>query len=173
MARSAPAPVAGGVAFTSTTAGNHFTCGLDAGGTAYCWGNNANGQLGDGTTIDRLVPTHVAGALKFKWISGELWHTCAAATAAYADAVYCWGQNDRRQLGAPSSGSCASSPCSTTPILLVMNGKRFKATAAGGMHSCALNFADRVWCWGENASGQLGDSSNTSRPTPVKVKTTL
>src|SRR5439155_24488068 len=59
--RFSPTPVAGGVTFAALSAGNNgaggHTCGVTTSGAAYCWGHNGNGQLGDGTTTDRLVPT--------------------------------------------------------------------------------------------------------------------
>ena len=58
--RAKPVRVRGEMTFGSVTAGGEHTCGLDAGGVAYCWGANANGQLGDGTTTRRLTPVKVA-----------------------------------------------------------------------------------------------------------------
>jgi alpha-tubulin suppressor-like RCC1 family protein len=51
--------VAGGVSFAAVRAGGNHTCGVTAVGAAYCWGFNGYGQLGDGTTIDRLTPVRV------------------------------------------------------------------------------------------------------------------
>lgn len=93
---SSPVPVAGGLVFTSLTAGNRHTCGLTAGGTAYCWGDNADALVGDGTTVNRLVPAPVAGGLTFSRISAGRFHTCAVATSNLA---YCWGNNFSGQVG--------------------------------------------------------------------------
>jgi len=70
-------------------------------GAAYCWGYNAYGQLGDGTTTDRLVPTPVAGGLTFAAVSAGpivpfYGHTCGVTTSGTA---YCWGDNFRGELG--------------------------------------------------------------------------
>jgi alpha-tubulin suppressor-like RCC1 family protein len=56
-----PVPVAGGVSFAAVSAGQAHTCGVTAAGAAYCWGYNGNGQLGDGTTTNRLTPVLVSG----------------------------------------------------------------------------------------------------------------
>src|SRR5438093_9846733 len=67
--RLSPTPVAGGLTFAMLSAGNNaaggHTCGVTTSGATYCWGRNANGQLGDGTTTDRLVPTPIAGGVAF------------------------------------------------------------------------------------------------------------
>ena len=70
-------------------------------GAGYCWGYNAYGQLGDGTTTDRLVPTPVAGGLTFAAVSAGtvvpfFGHTCGVTTSG---AVYCWGDNFAGELG--------------------------------------------------------------------------
>jgi alpha-tubulin suppressor-like RCC1 family protein len=53
--------VAGGLRFSSLRVGRHYTCGVTTAGRGYCWGDNFDGQLGDGTTIQRKTPTPVAG----------------------------------------------------------------------------------------------------------------
>ena len=92
-----PVAVVGGFHFDVLAVGHSHTCGLVAGGVAYCWGLNSNGQLGDGTTTDASGPKAVAGGLTFKAISAGIGlYTCAITTAG---AVYCWGRNDVGQLG--------------------------------------------------------------------------
>lgn len=56
-----PTPVPGGLAFSLLQTGTDLTCGLTTGGQAYCWGRNTSGEVGDGTTVERLVPTQVLG----------------------------------------------------------------------------------------------------------------
>jgi alpha-tubulin suppressor-like RCC1 family protein len=58
-----PVAVAGGLRFAQLSAASFHTCGKTTAAVAYCWGSNYYGQLGDGTTTDRLVPTAVAGAM--------------------------------------------------------------------------------------------------------------
>jgi alpha-tubulin suppressor-like RCC1 family protein len=77
-------------------AGYNHTCALHADGAAHCWGWNAAGQLGDGTTIDSATPVAVASLPAVAEIAGGGFHTCAAGADG---AVLCWGSNDSGQLG--------------------------------------------------------------------------
>lgn len=89
--------VVGGVrSFTEVALGGVHSCALAGDGTAYCWGRNVYGQLGDGTTTDRSRPVPVTGGLHFTSIQANGAHTCARA--ANGD-EYCWGYNIDGQLG--------------------------------------------------------------------------
>jgi alpha-tubulin suppressor-like RCC1 family protein len=95
----------GGFHFDVLALGGYHTCGLVAGGVAYCWGNNHFGQLGDGSTTDASGPKAVAGGLTFKAITAGITpYSCAITTA---DTVYCWGKNDVGQLGNGGTNSSA------------------------------------------------------------------
>ena len=83
-------------AFVALTAGVRHTCGLSAAGAAFCWGDNTFGQLGDGTTTDRLTPTAVSGSLAFAYIKAGDLFTCGITSTGVA---YCWGDNEYGQLG--------------------------------------------------------------------------
>ena len=85
------------VSFATVSArGYNHTCGVTTSGDAYCWGKNSFGQLGDGTTTDRLTPTPVIGGLTFPAISAGGNHTCGVTPSGDA---YCWGDNTSGQLG--------------------------------------------------------------------------
>lgn len=91
-----PVPVAGGLAFTALTAGQDHTCGLTSTGVAYCWGSNANGQLGNGSIASAAGPTPVGGGRLFRMLSAGAQLTCGIGTAGVA---YCWGDNRFGQVG--------------------------------------------------------------------------
>jgi alpha-tubulin suppressor-like RCC1 family protein len=93
-----PVTVVGNLSFVRLIAGGFLghTCGGISNGATYCWGDNEVGQIGDGTTRDRFVPTAVAGGLAFFSIDAGLRHTCARDSTG---TVYCWGANGAGQLG--------------------------------------------------------------------------
>jgi alpha-tubulin suppressor-like RCC1 family protein len=104
----APIAVLGGLTFASVSAGSANTCGVTMAGAAYCWGFNAFGQLGNGTTQDSAIPVAVSGGLSFASLSvGGGTFTCGVTTAG---AVYCWGDNDAGQLGTGTSGGTSLVP---------------------------------------------------------------
>jgi alpha-tubulin suppressor-like RCC1 family protein len=140
---------------------NH-SCALTTDGTAYCWGQNIAGQLGDGSTTDRATPAPVSSDIKFVSIAAGREHTCAVATTG---AIYCWGGNTFGQIGA---GSAA--PGSTTTPKAVDSESNFLTVVAGLVHTCARARDGRAYCWGRNSYGQLGDGSNTDRARPVPAR---
>jgi len=106
-------PVASPVAFTSLTAGKYHTCGIVTDGSAYCWGYNFWGQLGNGTKANSQVPIQMVGGLSFSVLSGGEDHTCGVTASGVA---YCWGSGGSGQLG---TGSTSSSPLPVEVVPLV------------------------------------------------------
>ena len=110
---SSPQSVVGGLPFTAITAGEAHSCGIVTSGEAYCWGSNASGRLGTGTTDSQsLVPAAVAGGLLFRSIDiGD--HSCAVSTS---NDVYCWGPGGSGRLGNGSTlNQAAPTPVSPFP----------------------------------------------------------
>lgn len=153
---------------TALASGYMHTCAL-AGGQVYCWGDNSRGQIGDGSTSTRTSPVLVQGVLAGKTvtaIAAGAAHTCAIA----AGAVYCWGSNVSGQLGINSSGTGTNSSVPVAVLATgVLSGQTVTAVAAGEAHTCVIASA-KVYCWGYNASGQVGNNSTTTIITvPVAV----
>jgi alpha-tubulin suppressor-like RCC1 family protein len=138
-------------------AGWNHTCGLTANGNAFCWGLNGDGQLGDGSRLDRLVPTLVRGAIES--LTAGSAHTCGISEGQ----VLCWGDNRFGQLG---DGTAEGKPQPTTVVGLPSTPTQ---VTAGAVHTCAVLSGGAAYCWGQNLQGQLGDGSNTNRSTAVAV----
>ena len=142
-------------------AGGNHTCALTSAGAVQCWGFNSNGQLGDGTTTNRLMPTAVSGLTSgVTAIAAGSSHTCALTSAG---AVQCWGNNGDGQLG----DNTITQRLVPTAVPSLTSG--VTAIAAGQLHTCALTSAGAVQCWGDNFYGQLGDNTFTQRLVPTAV----
>ena len=123
-----------------------------------CWGYNGNGQLGDGTRSTRKHPVDVFGLSSgIKQISAGWDHTCALTTGG---AVKCWGQNKHGEVG-DGSRSDRLKPVHVTGLT-----SGVAQVSAGYDHTCALLTGGTVKCWGNNATGELGDGTTTSSNVP-------
>jgi len=160
--RSTPRDVTGlTTGVVAVGAGSSHTCALTSGGGVKCWGSNANGRLGDGTTTDRSTPVDVAGLTSgVVAVAAGNSHTCAVTSGG---AVKCWGYNSSGQLG---DGTTTQR---TSPVDVTGLAGGVVAVAGGGNHTCALTSSGGVKCWGDNYDGQLGDGTMTQRLTPVDV----
>ena len=140
--------------------GSHRTCALTTANGVKCWGFNAVGSLGDGTTTDRTTPVDVVGLA-----SGV---AAIASRCALTDAggVKCWGGNFYGQLG---DGTTSGSDPNPIPVDVVGLSSGATAIAAGNSHTCAVTTAGGLKCWGHNTSGELGDGTTTNRTNPVAV----
>jgi alpha-tubulin suppressor-like RCC1 family protein len=149
-------------AVISISVGGYHSCALLAAGGLKCWGYNGAGQLGDGTTTDRLTPVSVSGlATGVTNVAAGFFHTCARTTA---DGVKCWGQNAYGQLGDGTNME------RDVPVDVSGLTSGVTAIAAGQYHSCAVTSAGGAKCWGNNGSGQVGDGTRfNTRSVPVDV----
>ena len=156
-----PVMVTGGAGFTQITASGSHTCGIDAIGSAYCWGAGGSGRLGDGATTSRTTPRSVGGGHFFSQISAGIAHTCGVRKTD--GKVLCWGNNGSGRLGDGTTDGSA------LPIEVV-GGTVFTSVSAAGAFTCALDTQKAAWCWGANASGQVGDGTTTAAiPVPTLV----
>ena len=161
-----------GKTIKEVTTGGFHTCALDTSSKMYCWGLNSSGRLGGGlTSILSNVPVAVnmSGALAGKTIkqmSTGYSSTCAIASDNRA---YCWGSGNNGQLG---NGSTADS---RVPVAVntsgVLVGKTIKQILAGGDHGCVVASDDKMYCWGLNNNGELGNNSSVNSSVPVAVNT--
>lgn len=146
--------------FRMIAVGHRYTCGLTEVGTAYCWGLNGSGQLGDSTLVTRTTPTLVAGSGTGVRTFETIWAgpgetTCATGPNFF---TYCWG----RVLGAVAGTT------SVVPVETAVGGAA-RRVAIGTDHACATLLGDQLGCWGSNDYGQLGNGTTTSSAAPVLV----
>lgn len=144
-----------------SASGTGHTCVVTVSGAAKCWGNNFNGQLGDGLTSSRSSPATVTGLSSgISDITGGTSHTCALTTSG---GMKCWGSNSNGRLG---DGTLVQK---TNAVDVTGLTTGVAAIEAWGSHTCALTTSGGVKCWGSNSNGQVGDGTTTQRPNAVDV----
>ncbi len=178
LGRTATSPSLSGV--VSLTGVSDIAAGLQHGcavstGVLYCWGENADAELGQGsvtpTTSATPLTVNVGGKV-VKQVTAGYSHTCALASDG---TVYCWGQNDYGQCatGATDAGFSFADILSPTQVQ-GLTGKALQVEA-GTNHTCALIEGGSVMCWGADDRGQLGQGlvdgsiDTNPHPTPVTV----
>jgi alpha-tubulin suppressor-like RCC1 family protein len=159
--KSTPVQVVNESDFVAVAAGGAHSLALKADGRVYAWGSNAVGELGDGTIVGKVVPTLVLNESDFVAIAAGNQHSLALKADGR---VFAWGRNDFNIILEDENDlSYESVPT------LVVNESDFVAIAAGNLYSLALKADGRVFAWGYNGSGQLGDDTLDSTLTPVQV----
>jgi alpha-tubulin suppressor-like RCC1 family protein len=147
-----PVVVEGLDSVTALTAGNDFTCAAVDGGDIRCWGLNDDGQLGNGSVINALLPLNVSGATGALQLSAGN-HVCALVAG---NAVKCWGPNSYGELG---KGTFSLRETTAQSSLRFSNVSHVEA--AGGF-TCALTTTGDIKCIGLNDQGQLGNGTTTN-----------
>jgi alpha-tubulin suppressor-like RCC1 family protein len=158
------------------------TCALLASGHVYCWGANGHGQLGNGdaarvnqnhavlvaqdtlgAAFDNVVEITVGGSYDPSVSPPYEGHTCARKTDG---SIWCWGNSKDGELGDNTAldwtGDGGPSLDGVLAPQQVPGLSGFVAVRAGGLHTCAIDAAHNVWCWGSNDYGSLGHALNTS-----------
>ncbi|NOT09792.1 MAG: hypothetical protein HOP28_16490 [Gemmatimonadales bacterium] len=158
-----PTLVPGGLRWRSIAAGFRNSCGVTIDKDLYCWGENAWGLVGDGTTTNRPSPTLVPGGRKYKTVrlAGNL--GCALTTA---NQPFCWGLNVRGGVGVEMGlGTFAG----ISVLTAVSGGQTFIDIAPGSDHVCGLTAGGAIRCWGARGYGNLADGTTDFSMAPVAV----
>ena len=157
-----PVAVTGVTNAVEVSAGLDFSCARRSTGAAICWGNNSEGTLGDGSAVGQPEPISVSViGTDAKRISAGLDHTCA--TRASDGEVLCWGRGQEGQLG-DSTSTLRTAPATANPTV-----KYAYDISTRGSHTCAWMGTCSAKCWGANTSGQLGNGTTNSAPSPVSI----
>lgn len=154
-----PSLVVGGHLFSSLSMGGAHVCGLTFDASAYCWGWNRYGQLGNGSTDHSSTPVAVGGSLRWRLITSGEFHSCGLTQDS---ALYCWGNNTYGQFGNGSISDASS------PQLIAAPGTYVHVTA-GGRHTCGVTVVASAFCWGYGEFGQLGNGRFADNPRPTQV----
>lgn len=156
---------------TQIALGGWHSAAVSESGQFYTWGYNGNGQLGDDTGSNRNVPLSISGHLDLN--AGE---TIAQTSFGYNHSsiltsnsrLLTWGRNDYGQLG-DNTVVAKSSPVDITSQFSLLSGETIAQISLGSNHSSALTSANRLFIWGYNGSGQIGNNSTTNCVIPTDI----
>ena len=164
-------PLAGKTIVQIAAGANHNMV-LTSDGAVYTWGWNYHGQLGNNTKTNsntivavQTIGTPIAGKKIVKIAAGQ-GHSLALTDDGM---VYAWGRNDTGQLG-NNATTDAMLPVAVTVTGTPMSNKTIVEIASGARHSLAIDSSGKVYAWGHNGSGQLGNNSTVNALTPVAVQ---
>ena len=159
---TSPVSVVGG--FTSwcdINASARVGIAIQTNGTAWSWGYNSRGQLGDGTTVNKSSPVSVIGGFA-DWCqsSGGSRHNSAMKTNG---TIWAWGCNDIGQLGDGTTLDKSS------PVSVIGGFTDWCQLSTKSQLNIALKSNGTIWTWGSNSSGQLGDGTIANKSSPVSI----
>ena len=133
---------------------SQHTCAITTGGGLKCWGYNSNGQVGDGTSVNKLTPVDVTGLTSgVASVALNSNDTCAVLTSG---AAQCWGYG---QYGVIGDGTPTSR---LTPTAVSGLSSGVSQIAAGSYSTCEVNTSNVPMCWGRDFFGELGDGAYVS-----------
>src|SRR5687768_2617808 len=151
-----PTPVAAADSLVTLSAGYVHTCGVSDRGQIVCWGEHRQGQLGGPQSSTVRIP-----GVQFRDVAAGEFHSCGIRTD---NVVLCWGWNSTGDLGTDAPwGAVIPTP---TPVASTV---RFTALAAGVRHTCGLDSAGAVYCWGRSAGGEIGQNPIDHKSIPTLV----
>ena len=162
VAKSSPVSVVGGFTdWIQVSAGGYHSLGIRSNGTAWAWGRNNYGQLGDNTIVSKSSPVSVVGGFT-DWIqvSAGSGHSLGIRSNGTA---WAWGYNLNGRLGDGTQAAKSS------PVSVVGGFTDWVQVSAGGSFSLGLRSNGTAWSWGLNSFGALGDNTTVSKTSPVSV----
>ncbi|MEV7004876.1 S8 family serine peptidase [Streptosporangium sp. NPDC051022] len=164
LALTVPGLTGVSTAFGSVAAGAAHSVAVLATGTAKAWGDNSQGQLGDGTLTNRTSPVAVSGLTNVTQVSSRGEHVLALISGG---TVKAWGDNSQGQLG-DGTTTDRKTPVAVSGLTNVSQ------VAAGSLHSAATtsSLTSTTYTWGDNAQGQLGNGTTTDSTSPVALSLT-
>ena len=147
---------------THRSSGNAHTLAIKNNGTLWAWGENTEGQLGDGTNINKTIPTIIGSESNWQSISAGYKSTAAIKING---TLWTWGSNNYGVLGDGSTGSSRNIP------VQVGNDNDWRMVSVGNSFMLAIKNDGSLWASGYNVSGQLGDGTNSNRNTMLQIGT--
>jgi uncharacterized repeat protein (TIGR02543 family) len=164
-------PLIDGDKIISVSLGGYHSSALTSSGRLFMWGSNEHGQIGDNTTINRLIPTDITS--RFPLIIGEKIiqvslgdHFSSALTSN--GRLFMWGSNHAGQLG-DQTNTGKLVPTEITSKFPLIAGEKITSIAMRHMQSSAITSSGRIFTWGYNEYAQLGDNTVINRNIPTDI----
>ena len=172
-ASNVPKPVGTEADWVDVAAGTYHSAAVKSDGTVWTWGRNNVGQLGLTDNVDRFDPQKVVTATN-AWVAVAAGAEHTVALNATGE-LWAWGNNFNGQLGVASGVTTTQPRVVVDPnaaaVALGASPTRWSAVAAGGAHTLAIQTNGRLYAWGSNLKGQLGNGLGTDNSVPVRVGT--
>lgn len=142
------------LAWLEVSAGGEHSCAIDEQRNLWCWGSNRFGQVTGSGREDQPL-TQVSALEDVVDVSAGRFHTCAITAVGE---LFCWGRNDRNELGLGDDAPLVDGPRS---VEAGDDGEvtRWASASAGAASTCALSYEGRLFCWGDNSHGQVGQGT--------------
>jgi len=160
-----------GETITQVSIGSEYSSAITSSGRIFTWGRNDFGQLGDGTTIDKSTPTEITnrfGLLSSETITQVFFGSDFSSAITSEGRIFTWGYNGFGQLGYGTTTE-KSTPIDITAQFSLNVGEAIIEVSLGGNHSSAITSSGRIFTWGENYYGQLGDDTRITKYTPIEI----
>lgn len=160
--KSSPVQIfGGGTNWKLVSCGTYHSVAIKTDGTAWAWGTNSSGQLGDNTVSPKSSPVQtISTGTNWKTISAGGFYSMAIKTDG---TLWSWGQNSYGQLGDNTITNRSS------PVQTISAGTNWKQVSCGLNHTAAIKTDGTLWLWGRNLYGGLGDNTTQSRSSPVQT----
>ena len=168
-----PTAASGNLTFRQIVASLYHACAVTIASVGYCWGVNLDGRLGTNSIQPSNAPVQIFTPVSFQMMAVSRNHSCGLSLS---NRIWCWGYAWDGQTG---TGTPPPPPTEYLMIPTEVSGDptlRFQAVVAGGQHTCAITTAamgSAAYCWGFNASGELGDGTFITRYVPTAVSGSL
>lgn len=134
----------------------NFICGIQIDGALYCWGENGDGQLGQGNKVDSQTPLQVKGNMKWKSVFAGLLETCATTMTGEG---LCWGRGGKEN----------SSDLLYSPLSIDGGSRIWRGVYIGSRSACGIQYDGKSFCWGDNLDGELGLGDRSARELPTEL----
>ena len=154
------------------TLGQEHSSALSSKGRVFTWGDNFCGELGDGTSDSKLIPTEITSkfnlAAKDKIINISTLGYARSSALSLKGRIFAWGSNDKGALGDGTSTD-KTLPTEITSEFNLSHEDKIISISLGFENSSCLSSKGRVFTWGSNSSGELGDGTTTDKTLPIEI----